>query len=99
MAIDTGATRTVLTEVAATRLGIAFNDRRGATVMTANGRISVADGRAKSVALGGAHLNDVPVFVQKNGFGDSVDGLLGLSFLGNFQVKIGNGTLELKPFG
>jgi len=97
MVIDTGATRTALTEELANRLGIAYSDKQGATVTTANGKIMAAGGRAKYISLGGARLNDVPVFVQKAGFGDGVDGLLGLSFLGNFQVKMSNGTLELKP--
>jgi clan AA aspartic protease (TIGR02281 family) len=97
MAIDTGATRTVLTEDLASRAGIAHNDQVGAMITTANGQIWAASGRAKTVALGGARLNNVPVFVQKMGFGGGIEGLLGLSFLGNFQVRISGGTLELQP--
>ena len=96
MAVDTGATRTVLTEELADRLGIAHSDQQGANVMTANGAIWVATGRAKYISLGGAHLSNVPVFVQKSSFGKDIEGLLGLSFLGNFQVRISNGTLELR---
>lgn len=95
MVIDTGATRTVLTEQLADRAGIAHSDHQGASVMTANGPIWVATGRANNMALGGARLGNVPVFVQKASFGPGIDGLLGLSFLGNFQVRISNGTLEL----
>ena len=96
MVIDTGATRTVLTEQLADRAGIAHSDQRGASVMTANGPVWVAAGRANSMSLGGARLNNVPIFVQKASYGPGIDGLLGLSFLGNFQVRINNGTLELR---
>jgi clan AA aspartic protease (TIGR02281 family) len=99
MAVDTGATRTVLTEELADRLGIAHSDQKGANVMTANGPIWVATGRASYISLGGARLGNVPVFVQKSSLGKDIDGLLGLSFLGNFQVRISNGILELKQNG
>jgi hypothetical protein len=59
----------------------------------------VFGGRADSISLGGARLGAVPVFIQdstKGFLGEGVDGLLGLSFLGNFHVVINAGVLELR---
>lgn len=100
MIVDTGASRTALSKQFADRAGIEATDLKGAIVTTANGKTWVSGGRADFISLGGAHLSMVPVFVQEsstNSFGDGIDGLLGLSFLGNFQVHIHSGVLELRP--
>jgi aspartyl protease family protein len=96
MILDTGASRTVLTQGLATKAGIEASVPQGAIVTTANGTIWTPGGRAQSISLGGAHLNDVPVYISGNrSFGNGVDGLIGLSFLGNFKVHVGGGVLEL----
>jgi aspartyl protease family protein len=98
--VDTGATRTVVSKDFASRAGIKASDVQGATVDTANGRIWVSGGRADYISLGEARLNGVPMFIEtstNSSFGDNIDGLLGLSFLGNFHVQINDGALELRP--
>jgi len=100
MILDTGASRTVLSHQFARRTGIEPSKLYGAVVSTANGETWLPGGRAEFIQVGGARLADVPVFIktaESGSFGDGVDGLLGLSFLGNFRVKIGGGALELRP--
>lgn len=100
MIIDTGASRTVFTKTFAARAGIEPMEDDGAMVRTANGSIWVMGGRAKKVSLGSASTGNVPVFIQtegQKGFGQHIDGLLGLSFLGNFKFTLNNGVLELQP--
>jgi len=100
MVVDTGATRTTLSKQLASRAGIEPSVPLGAIVGTALGVTWLPGGRADRISLGGASLSDVPVFIQNSAersFGDGVDGLLGLSFLGNFHVRIGGGAIELRP--
>jgi len=100
MVVDTGATRTVLSKQLASRARIEPSGPQGAIVTTALGKTWLPGGRADHISLGGANLSDVPVFIQNSAqrsFGDDIDGLLGLSFLGNFDVRIGGGVLELRP--
>lgn len=100
MIIDTGASRTSITRKFAVRAGIAAIDGDSAIVHTANGDTWVMGGRAEDISLGGSHASNVPVFIQAKddaGFGPGIDGLLGLSFLGNFGFTLDNGTLELRP--
>jgi clan AA aspartic protease (TIGR02281 family) len=99
MLVDTGASRTAITLLLANKAGIEPSDLLGSTITTANGKTWVAGGRAQSISVAGASLRDAPVFIQTSagGFGDGVDGLLGMSFLGNFQVRVSAGMFELRP--
>src|SRR5208282_526522 len=100
MILDTGASRTALSKQLASRAGIEPSGPQGAIVLTPLGKTWLPGGRADHISLGGASLSDVPVFIQNSAdrsFGDGVDGLLGLSFLGNFHVRIDRGALELRP--
>jgi clan AA aspartic protease (TIGR02281 family) len=100
MIVDTGASRTVLSKQLASSAGIEPSGPQGAIVTTPMGKTWLPGGRADRISLGEARLSDVPVFIQNSAdrsFGDGVDGLLGLSFLGNFHVRIGGGGLELRP--
>lgn len=99
MIIDTGASRTVLTKSFANKVGIKPQYNQGSMTNTANGKVWQMGGRAKHISLGGASANNVPIFIQttdKGNFGDGIDGLLGLSFLGNFKFSINKGILELQ---
>ncbi|WP_133218558.1 retropepsin-like aspartic protease [Paracraurococcus ruber] len=98
--LDTGATRTTLTTAFAARIGLRQDRSDGALVGTASGTAWVAGGRVRRIAVGGAVAHDVPVHVlveSKAALGPGVDALLGLSFLGNFSLQLGNGVLELRP--
>jgi clan AA aspartic protease (TIGR02281 family) len=98
MIVDTGASRTVLSKQFSSRAGIEATDVQ--TVTTANGETLVFGGRADFISVGGARLTSVPVFIQDsaNGvFSNGIDGLLGLSYLGNFHFSINSGLLQLRP--
>jgi hypothetical protein len=100
MIVDTGASRTALSKQFASSAGIEPSGPQGAIVTTPMGKTWLPGGRADHISLGEARLSNVPVFIQNStdtSFGDGVDGLLGLSFLGNFHVRIGGGVLELRP--
>lgn len=97
--VDTGASRTVLAERLARRAGIRPSAADGHVVTTANGKVWLPGGRAGTIAVGGATARDVPLWVQaeRDGLFDGMEGLLGLSFLGNFRMTLGDGTLTLAP--
>ena len=100
MIIDTGASRTALTQGFAKRAGIKPSLTDGSLVHTANGTVWAMGGRAEKISLGAASSGNVPVFIQTEGdkgFGPGIDGLLGLSFLGNFKFTLNSGVLELTP--
>ncbi|MGV8995367.1 MAG: aspartyl protease family protein [Parvibaculaceae bacterium] len=100
MIIDTGASRTALTQSFAKRAGIKPSHDDGSMVHTANGTVWAMGGRAEKISLGAASSGNVPVFIQTEGdkgFGPGIDGLLGLSFLGNFKFTLNDGVLELTP--
>jgi aspartyl protease family protein len=96
--VDTGASRTVVTRAFAARADIKGSDKDGIIAYTANGAVWSMGGRAKSLSLGSATTRDVMIYIEtKKGLPPGIDGLLGLSFLGNFKVTISNGMLELQP--
>jgi clan AA aspartic protease (TIGR02281 family) len=100
MLLDTGASRTLVSPNLAKEADIKRSDLQNEVVTTANGQATVLVGRADKISLGGASLRNVPVYIQNSAaasLGDGIEGLLGLSFLGNFQIHIANGALELKP--
>jgi len=97
--IDTGASRVTLTKDFARRAAIRPDKDDEAVMATANGEVRALGGRAKSIALGNARAGNVPIYVHtaRKGFGPGIDGLLGLSFLGNFKVTLSKGQLILEP--
>ena len=97
--VDTGATRTVLTARFAARVGVEADRSDGNLVVTGNGITWLPGGRVQKIAVGASTAHDVPVHIladPKANLGE-VDALLGLSFLGNFTVRLGGGVLELRP--
>ena len=100
MIVDTGASRTSLTRSFAAHAGIEPSKEDGSMTQTANGAVWVMGGRAKTISLGDAQAANIPVFIQtsdQKDFGPGIDGLLGLSFLGNFKFTVNDGVLELEP--
>jgi aspartyl protease family protein len=94
-----GAMMTLITRRFAIRAEIESSVQSAAVVVTVNGTTWEAGGRAATLAVDGASLKNVPMLIHgddKDSFGDGIDGLLGLSLLGNFQVRINKGTLELQ---
>jgi aspartyl protease family protein len=92
--VDTGATLTTLSRRDAQRLGVDY--RRGALTktVTANGAVNGWRVSLASVQVGGATLRDVDAIVVDN---DMLPiGLLGMSFLGRFDMQRQGSTLVLR---
>ncbi len=97
--VDTGASSVVVTYEFADRSGLPRNQRQTMTVNTANGPIQTFVSQADSITLGGLTTGRVFVTIQSpnaSGFGPGIDGLLGLSYLGNFDFRLGDGLLTLE---
>ena len=97
--VDTGASNTALTKEFAEKAGIDTSPKDRITVQTANGKTWMLGGRAKSISVEEAKAQDVPLFIQTekhSGFGMNIDGLLGLSFLGNFKFTVEKGYIKLE---
>ena len=93
--VDTGATMVALSASFAERANIRVNPQRRLTVATANGKIDFMTGVAEAVSLQGLTAKRVFVGVHPGELGGGIDGLLGLSFIGNFDVELKNNTLTI----
>jgi clan AA aspartic protease (TIGR02281 family) len=83
--VDTGATDTVISQQLAQQLRLDPRDADIMPVSTANGVVLVPVTKVQSMSVGGATAHDVDVSVHDVGL---PGGLLGMSFLDNFQVSI-----------
>ncbi len=97
MAVDTGASLVTISRNIATRLELDLGDERNVVeFQLADG--SKTKGRVvalKSVQVGDSKAEDVLVAVMDSPPGPGVDGLLGMSFLDNFSVKIDSANNKL----
>lgn len=97
--LDTGASYTAVSLRAALELGInaMFTGTPAVELETANGRVFADVVNLASVAVGDARAGNVDAVILETMRG--VDGLLGQSFLGRFDVQIraGEGELLLSP--
>jgi aspartyl protease family protein len=92
--IDTGATLTTLSRADAQRLGIAYRDGTPMLSQTANGVVKGWRISLPSVRVGSATVRDVDAMVIDN---DTLPiGLLGMSFLGRFDMQRQGSTLTLR---
>lgn len=82
--LDTGATSTLISPALAQQLRLKPDDADLIPVQTANGSVLVPVTQVEAITVGGATVRDVDVVVHNAGG----DGLLGMSFLSNFQVTI-----------
>ncbi len=97
--LDTGASYTAVSLQAALELGInaMFTGTPQVELETANGRVFADVVNLASVSLGEARAGNVDAVILETMRG--VDGLLGQSFLGRFDVRIrpGDGEVLLSP--
>ena len=87
MAIDTGATTTLISRRIATALRLNLLGSR-ISIATANGTITAPLARLGSVKVGEAEVYNLIVPVHDFSFNPRVEGLLGLDFLKQFHVSI-----------
>jgi len=98
--VDTGATMVVLSDRIGKRLGVHSNSNLPKIGMnTAGGKVEAPLFVLDSVKMGSAEVFNVET--TTNPFMGEMDGLLGMSFLGEFKVEMDrqSGELTLKPLG
>jgi clan AA aspartic protease (TIGR02281 family) len=91
--VDTGATFTVISKTLARRLALNLDNAAVIPLQSVSGVFLAPLTKVKSITVGEAIAHDVEVVVHDIAQ-DSTGGLLGMSFLDNFQVTI-NTTAEL----
>jgi aspartyl protease family protein len=92
--VDTGATLTTLSRAEATRIGLDYSGGRPATAQTPNGVVHGWRVSLGSVRVGNVTVRDVDAIVLDN---DTLPvGLLGMSFLGRFDMQRLGSTLVLR---
>jgi clan AA aspartic protease (TIGR02281 family) len=91
--VDTGATFTVISTAMARQLALNLDNAALIPLQSASGVFLAPLTKVKSIAVGDAIAQDVEVVVHDIAPG-STGGLLGMSFLDNFQVTI-NTTVEI----
>ena len=98
--VDTGATMVVLSDRLGRRLGVHSNsDLPTIGMNTAGGKVEAPLFVLDSLKMGSAEVLNVET--TTNPYMGEMDGLLGMSFLGEFKVEMDrqNGKLTLKPLG
>ncbi len=92
--LDTGSGMSVISEETSKRLGIKPVARGGvARAVGGGGKFEIVYGYINSIDLGGARVENVPVYIRK--FYDTnipVDGYLGLSVVSKFLASVDYGT-------
>ena len=100
--LDTGASYLSVKSAFADRAKIPQTDLSEITLMTANVMAKAKLSKADKVVLGKLEATNVPVAVQRvddKGYGEGVDGLLGMSFLSRFDVQMAGGFIEVRTRG
>lgn len=100
--LDTGATFVSVKKSFADKARISVDGGSALKLNTANGQVDAKMGRAQSVQLKALQAQDVPVAVQtdgRDGYGNGIDGLLGMSFLSRFQITMDAKSVRLKTRG
>lgn len=98
--LDTGATFLAVRQSFATSAKISLHDDSSIQLHTANGFGKAALGRADTVKLGKLAARNVAVAVQADSdavYGEGIDGLLGMSFLSRFDMRMDARSVNLKP--
>ncbi|MDI6774204.1 MAG: retropepsin-like aspartic protease [Verrucomicrobiota bacterium] len=94
--VDTGASLVTLSEDFALRAGLDLARARSGTVVVADGKKVAAKTLVlNSVQMGDARVQSVPAAILPQSVHPSVDGLLGMSFLRNFDVRLNGATGQL----
>jgi len=95
--LDTGSGMSVISEETAKKLGIKAVARGGlARAVGGGGRFEIVYGYINSLDIGGARIENVPVYIRK--FFDNdvpVDGYLGLSVVAKYLTSVDYGTRRM----
>jgi tetratricopeptide (TPR) repeat protein len=96
--LDTGATFVSITSQFALKAKVATEPGNQVIMKTVGGKALAEIGYANSVSVGKAEAKGVVTAVHRddsNPFGNRVDGLLGMSFLSRFNIKLSPTAIEL----
>jgi aspartyl protease family protein len=95
--LDTGATFVTLTKSFAQKCLVEIEPDSVVRLQTANGVAEGKLGHAKTTQLRSLSAKDMQVVVQTDakGFGDGIDGLLGMSFLSRFKLSMDPQALRI----
>ncbi len=88
--LDTGASFVSLNSSFAKKAGIEATAGSHIKLQTANGVVSAQTAVANTVAVGAAKAQGVTVVIHDGSDGSAIDGLLGMSFLARFDLKLGD---------
>jgi tetratricopeptide (TPR) repeat protein len=100
--LDTGATFVSITSQFALKAKVATEPGNQVIMKTVGGKTLAEIGYANSVSVGKAEAKSVVTAVHhedSNPFGNRVDGLLGMSFLSRFNIKLSPTAIELSAIG
>jgi tetratricopeptide (TPR) repeat protein len=100
--LDTGATFVSITSQFALKAKVATEPGNQVIMKTVGGKTLAEIGYASSVSVGKAEAKGVVTAVHRedsNPFGNRVDGLLGMSFLSRFNMKLSPTAIELSAIG
>ena len=98
--LDTGASSVSVSKKFADRAKLTSVETGKVALQTANGITYGHRAVAQKLSVGGAEAENVAVVVlggKTLPFGRNIDGLLGMSFLARFELKIGNGAWSISP--
>jgi len=95
--LDTGASNMLITESFAKQLGLPLSSLPSHEVVLANGRhIKVKYGRLESVSVGGQVVRNLVAEVLPDKSNHKEVGLLGMSFLKHFAIRLNGATGEIE---
>ncbi len=97
--IDTGATFVALKRSFAEKAKVTINESTSIRLSTANGIVMAKRGRAHQIQLRSLSAENIPIVVQsdKSGtYGRGIHGLLGMSFLSRFNIRIDRRYISLR---
>ena len=100
LALDTGATTTVIPTAVALALGYNLSNPKGQIgLLTASGAASAKVITVRKLTAIGETVEDIEVLCHNLPGNSAIKGLLGLNFLKHFNVNISfsTGTIELHP--
>jgi clan AA aspartic protease (TIGR02281 family) len=86
--LDTGASVMTLSPAMAARLRLKSEGPQVEMVLADGTRVSARSVTLKSVAVGDAHASNVGAVIMPDAPGEGLDGLLGMTFLGEFEIRI-----------
>jgi clan AA aspartic protease (TIGR02281 family) len=99
--LDTGATFVSITSQFALKAKVETEPGNQVIIKTVGGKTLAEIGYANSVRVGKAEAKGVVTAVHREDspFGNRVDGLLGMSFLSRFNIKLSPTAIELNAIG